>query len=75
MPKAQKLAAKTNPKFVALDKVTPFKDITTYNNYYEFGTDKARSGAKRAYAAAAAVDGVRSKARSRIRRCTTSTNC
>ena len=40
-PKAQKLAAKTNAKFVALDKITPFKDITTYNNFYEFGTDKA----------------------------------
>jgi sulfoxide reductase catalytic subunit YedY len=38
--KGQKLTAKTNPKFVALDKVTPYKDITTYNNYYEFGTDK-----------------------------------
>ena len=44
-PKAQKLAAKTNPKFVAPDKITPFKDITTYNNYYEFGTDKSGSGA------------------------------
>ncbi|MFM0607555.1 protein-methionine-sulfoxide reductase catalytic subunit MsrP [Paraburkholderia sediminicola] len=40
-PKAQKLVAKTNAKFVALDKITPYKDITTYNNYYEFGTDKA----------------------------------
>ncbi|TGS73884.1 molybdopterin-dependent oxidoreductase, partial [Mesorhizobium sp. M8A.F.Ca.ET.181.01.1.1] len=40
-PKAQKLTAKNNAKFVALDKVTPFKDITSYNNYYEFGTDKA----------------------------------
>ncbi|MEM5451808.1 protein-methionine-sulfoxide reductase catalytic subunit MsrP [Paraburkholderia sp. BR14263] len=39
-PKAQKLAAQTNTKFVALDKVTPYKDITTYNNFYEFGTDK-----------------------------------
>jgi sulfoxide reductase catalytic subunit YedY len=39
--KLQKLAAKTDPKFVALDKVTPYKDITTYNNYYEFGTDKS----------------------------------
>ena len=39
--KGQKLAsAKTNPKFVALDKPTSFKDITTYNNFYEFGTDK-----------------------------------
>jgi methionine sulfoxide reductase catalytic subunit len=40
-PKAQKLVAKTNTRFVALDKITPFKDITTYNNYYEFGTDKS----------------------------------
>ncbi|MGF6574530.1 sulfoxide reductase catalytic subunit YedY [Paraburkholderia sp. GAS333] len=39
--KAQKLAAKTNSRFVALDQATPFKDITTYNNFYEFGTDKA----------------------------------
>jgi sulfoxide reductase catalytic subunit YedY len=38
--KAQKLAAKTNPKFVVVDKATPFKDVTTYNNFYEFGTDK-----------------------------------
>ncbi|MCX4165746.1 MULTISPECIES: protein-methionine-sulfoxide reductase catalytic subunit MsrP [Paraburkholderia] len=38
--RAQKLAAKTNPKFVVTDKVTPYKDITTYNNFYEFGTDK-----------------------------------
>lgn len=39
--KGKKLAAKTNPKFVAVDKVTPYKDITTYNNFYEFGTDKS----------------------------------
>jgi sulfoxide reductase catalytic subunit YedY len=39
--KAQKLAARTNTAFVALDRVTPFKDITTYNNFYEFGTDKS----------------------------------
>ena len=38
---AQKLAAKRNPVYVAADKPTPYKDITTYNNYYEFGTDKA----------------------------------
>ncbi len=24
----------------AADKLTPFKDVTTYNNYYEFGTGK-----------------------------------
>ncbi|MDN7674139.1 protein-methionine-sulfoxide reductase catalytic subunit MsrP [Burkholderia oklahomensis] len=39
-PKARKLVAPTNPKFVVPEKVTSFKDITTYNNFYEFGTDK-----------------------------------
>jgi sulfoxide reductase catalytic subunit YedY len=37
----QKLAAKPNPSFVVMDKQTAFKDASTYNNYYEFGTDKA----------------------------------
>ncbi len=36
----QKLAARTNPSFVVMDKHTDYKDATTYNNYYEFGTDK-----------------------------------
>ena len=36
-----KLAAKPNPAFVVTDKTTPYKDATTYNNYYEFGTDKS----------------------------------
>jgi sulfoxide reductase catalytic subunit YedY len=36
----QKLAAKLNPAYAALDKQTPFKDASTYNNFYEFGTDK-----------------------------------
>jgi len=40
-PAAHKLAAATNPNFVAPDKVTSFKDITTFNNFYEFGTDKS----------------------------------
>ena len=39
--KAQRLVARTNPKFVVVDKATPYKDITTYNNFYEFGTDKS----------------------------------
>ncbi len=26
---------------VTLEKVTDYKDVTTYNNFYEFGTDKA----------------------------------
>ncbi|MEO7496979.1 MAG: protein-methionine-sulfoxide reductase catalytic subunit MsrP [Massilia sp.] len=38
---ALKLAAKHNPAFSALDKQTPFKDASTYNNFYEFGTDKS----------------------------------
>lgn len=37
----QKLAAKPNPAFVVMDKQTSMKDATTYNNFYEFGTDKA----------------------------------
>jgi sulfoxide reductase catalytic subunit YedY len=32
--------AKLGP-FDTAEKPTPFEDITTYNNYYEFGTDKA----------------------------------
>lgn len=38
---AQKLAAHPNPSYVVLDKATSYKDATTYNNFYEFGTDKA----------------------------------
>jgi methionine sulfoxide reductase catalytic subunit len=26
---------------LTMDKATPYADVTTYNNYYEFGTDKA----------------------------------
>ena len=38
---AQKLAAKANPAYVVMDKPTPYKDATSYNNFYEFGTDKS----------------------------------
>jgi sulfoxide reductase catalytic subunit YedY len=34
------LAATRNPKFVAADKVNAYDDITTYNNFYEFGLEK-----------------------------------
>jgi sulfoxide reductase catalytic subunit YedY len=37
----QKLAAMVNPAFVVMDKKTTYKDATSYNNFYEFGTDKA----------------------------------
>jgi sulfoxide reductase catalytic subunit YedY len=40
-PNAQKLAAKSNPAYVVMDKKTLYKDATTYNNFYEFGTDKS----------------------------------
>ncbi|MDB5798025.1 MAG: hypothetical protein JWP36_1927 [Paucimonas sp.] len=36
----QKLAATPNKSYVLMDKQTAYKDATTYNNYYEFGTDK-----------------------------------
>ncbi len=38
---SQKLPAKVNPQFFVADKLTSYKDVTTYNNFYEFGTDKA----------------------------------
>ncbi|MBM3397617.1 MAG: protein-methionine-sulfoxide reductase catalytic subunit MsrP [Betaproteobacteria bacterium] len=37
------------PGALVMDKLTPYKDATTYNNFYEFGTDKA-DPAKRAHA-------------------------
>ncbi|HEY1148750.1 MAG TPA: protein-methionine-sulfoxide reductase catalytic subunit MsrP [Pseudoduganella sp.] len=36
-----KLAAKLNPAWSAMEKQTAYKDATTYNNFYEFGTDKS----------------------------------
>ncbi|MDB5775396.1 MAG: putative Sulfite oxidase [Herbaspirillum sp.] len=38
---AQKLVAKPNHAYVVMDKQTSFKDASSYNNYYEFGTDKS----------------------------------
>jgi sulfoxide reductase catalytic subunit YedY len=34
------LSATPNARFIAPDKVNSYKDITTYNNYYEFGVEK-----------------------------------
>ncbi len=34
------LQAKSNPEFSVMEKQTPFEDVTSYNNYYEFGLDK-----------------------------------
>lgn len=36
-----KLAAVSNAAYVSQDKKTAYKDATTYNNFYEFGTDKS----------------------------------
>src|SRR3546814_5086429 len=38
---ATKLAATRNAAYAASGKITPYKDATGYNNYYEFGTDKS----------------------------------
>jgi sulfoxide reductase catalytic subunit YedY len=36
-----KLAATANAKYFLSDKPTSYKDVTSYNNFYEFGTDKS----------------------------------
>lgn len=40
-PAAAKLAARSNAQYALKDKLSRYKDVTTYNNFYEFGTDKA----------------------------------
>ncbi|MET3106304.1 sulfoxide reductase catalytic subunit YedY [Oxalobacteraceae bacterium GrIS 2.11] len=37
----RKLAAAVNSHYVVMDSKTAYKDATTYNNFYEFGTDKS----------------------------------
>ncbi len=43
-PAAQKLANLTKSPFSTDEKINSYRDITTYNNFYEFGTDKADPG-------------------------------
>jgi sulfoxide reductase catalytic subunit YedY len=38
---SQKLIGVANPAYASMEKKTAYKDATTYNNFYEFGTDKA----------------------------------
>ena len=38
---SHKLAAKLNSTYAVMDKPTAYQDATSYNNYYEFGTDKS----------------------------------
>ncbi len=40
LPAAEKLAAASTSAYGLTDPPTPLKDITRYNNFYEFGTDK-----------------------------------
>jgi sulfoxide reductase catalytic subunit YedY len=36
----EKLAATLNPAYAVKDELSGYKNVTTYNNFYEFGTDK-----------------------------------
>ncbi len=36
----EKLASVKNQSYLVHDELTPFKDLTQYNNFYEFGTSK-----------------------------------
>jgi sulfoxide reductase catalytic subunit YedY len=38
---SQKLISTPNPNFVLKDESTSYKYVTSYNNFYEFGTDKS----------------------------------
>lgn len=38
---AKKIAGIVKSNYLVMDKQTPFDDVTTYNNYYEFGTGKS----------------------------------
>ncbi|WP_332877771.1 protein-methionine-sulfoxide reductase catalytic subunit MsrP [Massilia sp. S19_KUP03_FR1] len=40
-PAGAKIAAKRNAAYSLAETLTPVKDATTYNNFYEFGTDKS----------------------------------
>jgi sulfoxide reductase catalytic subunit YedY len=40
MPTGVKLFAPPDPKYQANEARTPLADVTSYNNFYEFGTDK-----------------------------------
>ena len=39
-PELAALAATGNPTYSVMEKQTPYADVTSYNNYYEFGLDK-----------------------------------
>lgn len=37
----KKISSYSKSAYGAEEKLTPYKDVTTYNNFYEFGTDKS----------------------------------
>lgn len=37
----KKLNFQKNPRFTTDEELTPYEDVTTYNNFYEFGTSKS----------------------------------
>ena len=39
-PRSLKASPSAVPGALAMDKLTPLKDVTSYNNFYEFGMDK-----------------------------------
>ena len=44
-PVGAMLASRPNPAYALAERVNSWEDITTYNNYYEFGTDKSAPAA------------------------------
>ena len=50
-PNAQKLANLKKSPFSTDEKLNSYKDVTTYNNFYEFGLDKGDPGEVRRHAA------------------------
>ena len=56
-----KLSGLASSPFSTTEKVTPEQVVTTYNNYYEFGTDKGRPREKRTEIRDVALDGLRGR--------------
>ena len=69
-----KLANVRKSPFTVNEEMTSLKDISTYNNFYEFGTDKDDPAAQRPHAQDPALDG-QGGGRGQETRTTTSTNC
>lgn len=40
-PRAGQAGRQAQPAYATVEKPTPFDEVTTYNNFYEFGTDKS----------------------------------